>query len=61
MTGGFGTFVIATFITGSPKAAGAVALTEILAKIALYYFHERIWILISWGKRPSRPTRNAQL
>jgi uncharacterized membrane protein len=50
MTGSFDTFIIAAFITGSPKAAGAVALTEILTKTALYYFHERIWILIPWGK-----------
>jgi sulfate adenylyltransferase large subunit len=53
MTGSLDTFIIAAFITGSPKAAGAVALTEILTKTALYYFHERIWIVIPWGKRPS--------
>ena len=53
MTGSFDTFIIAVFITGSPKAAGAVPLTEVLTKTALYYFHERIWILIPWGKRPS--------
>jgi sulfate adenylyltransferase large subunit len=53
MTGSLDTFVIATFVTGSPKAAGAVALTEILTKTALYYFHERIWVLIPWGKRAS--------
>jgi hypothetical protein len=37
-------------------AAGAVALTEILTKTALYYCHERLWILISWGKRAVRAT-----
>jgi sulfate adenylyltransferase large subunit len=51
MTGSLDTFILAAFITGSPKAAGAVALTEILTKTALYYFHERIWVLIPWGKR----------
>jgi sulfate adenylyltransferase large subunit len=50
-TGSFDTFIIAAFITGSPKAAGAVALIEIATKTALYYLHERIWILIQWGKR----------
>jgi uncharacterized membrane protein len=39
--------------------AGAVALTEILTKTALYYFHERIWILISWGKRPGKRGNDA--
>jgi sulfate adenylyltransferase large subunit len=53
MTGSLDTFIIATFITGNPKAAGAVALTEILTKTLLYYFHERVWILIPWGKRPT--------
>jgi len=53
ITGSLDTFFIAALITGSPKAAGAVALTEILTKTALYYFHERIWVLIPWGKRPS--------
>jgi sulfate adenylyltransferase large subunit len=53
MTGSLDTFIIATFVTGSPKAAGAVALTEILTKTVLYYSHERVWVLIPWGKRGS--------
>jgi uncharacterized membrane protein len=56
MTGSLDTFIIAAFITGNAKAAGAVALTEILTKTALYYFHERIWVLIPWGKRPNNRT-----
>jgi sulfate adenylyltransferase large subunit len=54
ITGSLDTFIIATFVTGSPKAGGAVALTEVLTKTALYYFHERTWILIPWGKRPGK-------
>ena len=53
ITGSLDTFIIAALITGRPKVAGAVALSEVLTKTALYYFHERIWILIRWGKRPS--------
>jgi hypothetical protein len=34
MTGSLDTFVIAAFITGKPKVAGAVALIEILTKTA---------------------------
>jgi uncharacterized membrane protein len=60
MTGSLDTFVIATFVTGNPKAAGAVALTEILTKILLYYFHERLWVLIPWGKRPTS-RKNAKI
>jgi sulfate adenylyltransferase large subunit len=61
MTGSLDTFIIAALITGNPKAAGAVALTEILTKIALYYFHERIWTLIPWGKRPGSRNTIARL
>jgi uncharacterized membrane protein len=60
MTGSLDTFVIAAFITGKPKVAGAVALIEILTKTALYYFHERIWILIPWGKRPGSRCKDAR-
>jgi sulfate adenylyltransferase large subunit len=61
MTGSFDTFVIATFITGSAKTAGAVALTEILTKSALYYLHERTWVLVPWGKRGSRRQPNCMV
>ena len=57
MTGSLDTFIIATFVTGNVKAAGAVALTEILTKTVLYYFHERVWVLIPWGKRTSARKR----
>jgi sulfate adenylyltransferase large subunit len=60
LTGSLDTFIIAAFITGSPKVAGAVALTEILTKTALYYFHERIWVLIPLGKRPSSRKKDAR-
>ncbi len=49
-TGSLDTFVVALVITGSGKIAGSVALTEILTKIVIYYFHERIWAWIPWGK-----------
>jgi len=52
ITGSLDTFIIAALVTGKPKVAGAVALVEILTKTALYYFHERIWVVIPWGKRP---------
>lgn len=28
-----------------------VGLSEVVAKITLYYIHERIWNKISWGKK----------
>jgi sulfate adenylyltransferase large subunit len=50
-TGSLDTFMIAALITGNPKVAGGVALTEILTKMMLYYLHERVWTLVPWGRR----------
>jgi uncharacterized membrane protein len=49
-TGSIDTFIISFVITGSPKFAGSIALTEVVTKIMLYYLHERVWTLVSWGK-----------
>jgi uncharacterized membrane protein len=38
-------------ITGNTMIAGSIAITEIITKIALYYFHERVWALVPWGRR----------
>lgn len=48
--GSLDTFVVALFITGSGTLAGGVAATELLTKIALFYFHERVWATITWGR-----------
>jgi sulfate adenylyltransferase large subunit len=48
--GSLTTFVVALILTGSPTLAGSVVAAEIVAKIAFYYCHERIWALISWGR-----------
>jgi sulfate adenylyltransferase subunit 1 (EFTu-like GTPase family) len=50
-TGSLDTFIVAFVITANPKIAGSVAVTEVLTKILIYYFHERVWALVPWGKR----------
>ncbi|MXO47079.1 DUF2061 domain-containing protein [Erythrobacter vulgaris] len=47
--GSIDTFLLSWFFTGSYKAAGAIAVTEVLTKMVLYYFHERAWANVSWG------------
>ena len=47
--GSIDTFILSLLFTGDAKAAGAIALTEVVTKMALYYFHERIWSSIGWG------------
>ncbi len=50
-TGSVDTFIISYILTGHLKIAGSIAATEIMTKVALYYFHERIWAIIPWGRR----------
>jgi bifunctional enzyme CysN/CysC len=45
------TFALVYWITGSSKLATSVAAAEIMIKTLIYYFHERMWMVIPWGKR----------
>jgi uncharacterized membrane protein len=45
------TFAISWLMTGRMQIAGSIAGLEILTKVAWYYFHERIWAAIAWGRR----------
>lgn len=56
--GSLDTFALSWLFTGSPKAAGAIAGTEVLTKMVLYYLHERAWSAIGWGMHdePAEPT-----
>ena len=47
--GSIDTFLLSWLFTSNAKAAGAIASTEIITKVLLYYFHERIWSSIGWG------------
>ena len=54
--GSIDTFLLSWLFTGSTKAAGAIALSEVVTKMALYYFHERAWAATSWGfSKPNDP------
>ena len=44
------TFLTSFIITGKLSWATAIASTEALTKMALYYFHERAWGRVNWGK-----------
>lgn len=51
--GSIDTFTLSWLFTSNVKAAGAIASTEVVTKILLYYFHERAWSRISWGVKPN--------
>ena len=45
------TITISYILTGQIKTALSIGGLEVFTKMILYFFHERIWNLISWGKR----------
>jgi uncharacterized membrane protein len=45
------TFVISWVITKEPFTAGAIASFEVFTKTILYYFHERGWNKVKWGRK----------
>ncbi|MBY0517306.1 MAG: DUF2061 domain-containing protein [Bacteriovoracaceae bacterium] len=50
ITGSLDTVIIAYFFTRSFKQATSIGAVEVVTKIILYYFHERAWLRIPWGK-----------
>lgn len=45
------TFSIAYMFTHSIRVSLEIAVCECVAKIVLYYVHERIWSRVRWGYR----------
>ena len=45
------TFIISWAITKEPVTAGAIASFEVFTKTILYYFHERGWNKVKWGRK----------
>jgi uncharacterized membrane protein len=44
------TIVISYFITGSLGMAASIGSIELVTKMILYYFHERAWNKIDFGR-----------
>ena len=44
------TIIISYFITGNLAMAASIGSIELVTKMVLYYFHERAWNKISFGK-----------
>ena len=51
IVGTIDTIVISWFITGEIEMALSIGLIEVVTKMLLYFFHERIWNIIKWGKQ----------
>lgn len=44
------TILISWLITGELTLAFSIGSIELVTKMVLYFFHERIWNTIKWGK-----------
>ena len=50
ITASLTTFLIAWILTGDIVIGASIGSIEAIAKIFLYYYHERIWNNINWAK-----------
>ncbi|MEM9075666.1 MAG: DUF2061 domain-containing protein [Bacteroidota bacterium] len=50
VVGTLDTVLISWIITGTLSLAFSIGMVELVTKMVLYFFHERIWNRISWGK-----------
>ena len=50
VTGTLDTVIISFFVTRKLTIAFSIGFIELFTKMALYYFHERIWDKISFGR-----------
>lgn len=44
------TLVVSYLLTGKMSLAASIASVDFLTKLILYFFHERAWNKIKWGK-----------
>ncbi|MFA5887838.1 MAG: DUF2061 domain-containing protein [Candidatus Nanoarchaeia archaeon] len=45
------TAALVFILTGDWRVTGIVGAVDALSKILLYYFHERAWERVHWGKQ----------
>jgi len=51
LLGSLDTFLLSWLIIGKAKLALSIASVEVLTKLILYYWHERVWNLVKWGRK----------
>jgi len=50
VVGSIDTLVISWLLTGEVAMALQITSVEFITKMVLYFFHERMWNVIKWGK-----------
>ena len=51
VVGTLDTIIISWIITGKIAMALTIGSIELITKMILYFFHERLWNIIKWGKQ----------
>ncbi|NQU76744.1 MAG: DUF2061 domain-containing protein [Planctomycetes bacterium] len=44
------TCLVAWIVTGKPLVAASIGLADSAAKVVVFYFHERLWLRIHFGR-----------
>ncbi|CAK0759686.1 DUF2061 domain-containing protein [Gammaproteobacteria bacterium] len=57
ITGTLATFFVSWVIVGTAVIAATIAAGEIVAKLVLYWLHERAWNRTTWGRHKPRLPR----
>ena len=55
ITGSIDTFIVSYIVTGEALMALSISGVEVITKLFLYYFHERIWNKIDLGRVKQAP------
>lgn len=50
VVGTLDTLIVSYILTGEIVLATSIASIDFITKMVLYFFHERIWNKIKWGK-----------
>ena len=48
--GTFSSWAVVYVVTGKGSLAALIAFWETVVKVGIYYWHERIWDKIKWGR-----------
>ncbi|SDB61966.1 Uncharacterized membrane protein [Flavobacteriaceae bacterium MAR_2010_188] len=49
LVGTLDTMLLAWLITGNPLTGFKIGMAEVITKMALYYFHEKVWYKLDYG------------
>ena len=58
IVGTIDTILLAWLITGNPYTGLQIGLAEVVTKMVLYYFHERLWFKVKWWNKEESQRRH---